>query len=168
MLCSKLLKSPPKSHFHHSRGVMMVVRVFILLIPFNWLPNFCFCVDVKQTPPSFLARLGRSYTLECHNSDSSYTFIYWYHQPKEQNTLNYIGHLQYKQASYDGENNKRFTLNGSATETSYLTISGVIDTDSGAYFCAASKHSTATSDILCTKMLLLIQHIAHNLLPADD
>uniref|UniRef100_A0A8C4RTE7 Ig-like domain-containing protein n=1 Tax=Erpetoichthys calabaricus TaxID=27687 RepID=A0A8C4RTE7_ERPCA len=93
---------------------------------------------------------GNSYTLECHNSDSSYYVITWYHQPKEQNDLNYIGHLQYREASDDREHKKRFTLNGSATETSYLTINNVISTDSGTFFCAASKHSKTTAVPPCT------------------
>lgn len=112
--------------------------------------------NVFQTPPFISRRIGESVDSEiyCSHRIPSYDRILWYKQDKDK-ALKYLGYLNLRFPSPENDVTGKISFNGDGSKHSNLTVYSVSLHDSGVYFCAASRHSAASSPQVNTKTLHL-------------
>ncbi len=122
--------------------------------------------SVFQTPPFIIRRIGESVEggINCSHSVPNYEVILWYKQD-EHRALKLLGYLNMQYPNPEDDVREKISFDGDGRKHSSLTISSLSSTDSGVYFCAASRHSAADSFKGNTKTLINVQAPEH-LLPA--
>lgn len=99
------------------------------------LTELSMALKVTQTPIDLFLVIGATMNITCRHNDKSYDKIFWYKQPNDQQSLEYLGLLSFKQSLADRNG---FTLTGDAEKEGNLLASPVKAEHSAVYLCAVS------------------------------
>uniref|UniRef100_A0A3Q3N3K8 Ig-like domain-containing protein n=1 Tax=Labrus bergylta TaxID=56723 RepID=A0A3Q3N3K8_9LABR len=120
--------------------------------------------DVNQTPPSIFKRINESVTgeIKCSHNITNYDRILWYKQDAHR-ALKLLGVLNVQHVNLEPDVKGKINFDGDGREKSSLSVSNLSLTDSGVYFCAASRHSAADLCAVSTRTPLSLsadsQHV---------
>lgn len=112
--------------------------------------------EVHQDPPSLFGTSLVPATISCSHSISSYYTILWYQQPVGDSSLKLIGYSYFNNPTIEDTFKSQFNVTGDGSSQSELQV---LNPTSGAYFCAASRHSDSTSLFPLQKPALMIGHV---------
>lgn len=93
------------------------------------------CLSVSQFPAVIFLQPGELLKITCSHHDKKYDQIYWYIWQVNQQSLEHIGFLNFKNPQID---KKGFNISGDAEKEGYLTAQSVTADYSAMYFCAVS------------------------------
>ncbi|MGH0191565.1 UNVERIFIED_CONTAM: hypothetical protein FKN15_071837, partial [Acipenser sinensis] len=90
--------------------LLLVVFIAMLLLSTDFSDDI---MKIDQAPGSPFKRPEHSAVLQCHHSDSSYAYMYWYQQTSP-GALELIGYFQNTAESPEMKFKERFNLTGHA------------------------------------------------------
>lgn len=114
--------------------------------------------SVSQNPPFIIKRTGESVVrgINCSHKIQNYDAILWYKQD-EHKALKLLGLLNVKSPYPEDDVKGKISFDGEGSKQSSFSISDLALSDSGVYFCAASRHSAADSPQVSTKTLYMFR-----------
>ncbi|XP_053701527.1 uncharacterized protein LOC128747579 [Synchiropus splendidus] len=102
----------------------------------------CLGVEVHQSPPQLLVKVGEEAQLVCSHQRGDYRVMQWYQQSPGESALKRIGHLSYDDKEYEDpfKDHFRFVgdLSGSSNKNASMFITKIKPEHSAVYYCAAS------------------------------
>ncbi|KAL0969463.1 hypothetical protein UPYG_G00227680 [Umbra pygmaea] len=124
----------------------MISAVIIITVPLFWITGVSFSKEVYQSPSMMLINPEDSTTFNCSHKIKNYDTVLWYHRPVGDTALNLIGCMYYKSPNLESSYTSNFNVTGDGEKEAQLHLLKLRQsTDSGEYFCAASRHSGAES-----------------------
>lgn len=137
---------------------MLTIPVFKILSSSSSSSGASDAKSVSQNPPFIIKRTGESVVggISCSHKIQNYDAILWYKQD-EHKALKLLGLLNVKTPYPEDDVKGKISFDGEGSKQSSFSISDLALSDSGVYFCAASRHSAADSPQVNTKTLYMFR-----------
>ncbi|MEQ2288425.1 hypothetical protein AMECASPLE_022433 [Ameca splendens] len=107
-----------------------------------WVMDVCLSIEVHQTPPAALTKLGQHIQMICSHGKTDYTLMQWYQKSPGDQALKRIGHVYYSNIEQEKPFEKHFKItgdmSGETAKNGSLSITDLKTEHTAVYYCAAS------------------------------